>query len=103
MPKLNGTIFDYTDKYFMLYSTYTRKQLYELQDSIVAIIKNGSRDIKKELNSDIDNFHINYILKLCHDRNLVKRVKIGNEWVARDSVYSDRGKNKKISVYKYFT
>lgn len=93
MPKLNGTIFDYTDKYFILHPEYTRKELYELQVNIWALIKKGSRDIQRDLNSDIDSFDINYILKQCNDRNLVKKVKAGNEWV----------NNKKISVYRYFT
>lgn len=93
MPKLNGSIFDYTEKYFILHPEYTIEKLYELQNDILTIIRKGSRDIKMELNSDIDSFHINYILKLCRDRHLVKRVKTGNEWV----------NNKKISVYKYFT
>lgn len=93
MPKLNGTIFDYTDKYFILHPEYTRKELYELQINIWVLIKKGSRDIQRDLNSDIDSFDINYILKQCNDRNLVKKVKTGNEWV----------NDKKISVYRYFT
>lgn len=50
MPKLNGSIFDYTEKYFILHPEYTMKQLYELQNDILIIIRKGSADIKLELN-----------------------------------------------------
>jgi len=93
MVILNGSIFDYTDKYFILHPEHTRKELYELQDNIRAIIRKGSSDIERDLHSDIDSFDINYILNKCNDRRLVKKVKTGNEWV----------NNKKISVYRYFT
>jgi len=99
MVKLNGSIFDYTDKYFILHPEYTRKELYELQDNIWKLIKKGSSDIERDLHSDIDSFDINYILKICNDRGLVKKVKTGNEWVTG----SEWVKNKKISVYRYFT
>jgi len=99
MPKLNGSIFDYTVTYFILHQEHTRKELYELQDNIWKLIKKGSSDIERDLHSDIDSFDINYILKICNDRGLVKRVKTGNEWVTE----SEWTKNKKISVYRYFT
>ena len=99
MVILNGSIFDYTDTYFLLHPEHTRKELYEVQDNIWKLIRKGSSDIEKDLHSDIDSFDINYILKLCHDRNLVKRVKTGNEWVTG----GEWVKNKKISVYRYFT
>lgn len=99
MVKLNGSIFDYTDKYFILHPEHTRKELYELQDDIRAIIRKGSSDIERDLHSDIASFDINYILKKCNDRGLVKKVKTGNEWV----VEKEWMKNKKISVYRYFT
>lgn len=81
-------IIDYDERYFAD-CNYTREELSELQNDILAVISSGSTDIRKDLKTKIVDKEIDLCLRICYSKRLVKRERLGAE--------SD------VPIYRYFT
>lgn len=73
MTDPNAPIYGYNEQYFRLKPKYTKKELYELQAQVLKIISKGSDDIRRDLNSDIDEKIIRSVLMQCWRRDLIQK------------------------------
>ncbi len=86
-------IVEYDDRYFA-HSKHTREELYEEQKHILSIIRNGSSDILKDLDSKIDEKEIDLMLRDAYRKGMIKRERTGVKVIT---------KFHKIPIYRYFT
>ncbi len=83
---------EYDERYFT-HSKHNAKELYDIQARILSIIGNGSSDILKELDSEIDPKEIDIILRESFQKGLTKRERTGMIVINPDH---------KIPIYRYY-